>query len=173
MTSPTTSSATNMVLFSGSQDTNALVAGAKWGGATGAAVTVSYSFPWAASGEASFSGASGFGAYSPLNEPSAIHAYGLDAVQQTSARNALMSWSNIANVTFSEVFETPAEVGDIRFAWTSAANGGAWGWSSYPDSYWPLAGDVWISTVGACETNWALGSYNFFLLSTKSGIRWG
>ena len=114
MPSPKTSGSTSDVGQTNSLTTNVLVAGTKWGGSAGMAATVSYSFPWTSARDATFLGANGFGDYSLLNEHNAAYHYGLSAVEQTSARNALQSWSNIANITFTEVAETNANVGELR-----------------------------------------------------------
>jgi Ca2+-binding RTX toxin-like protein len=176
MPSPTSSSSTSNVGQSNSLNINALISGDKWGGITGTGVTLTYSFPWTSSGTATFSGHNGIGNYSSLNEQNASFHYGLSTTQQATARNALQSWANVANIVFSEVADTSSNVGDIRFAWTSApyltsTNVQAWGWASYPDSYWPSAGDVWISTLSAGATNldWSVGSYNFAALIHELG----
>lgn len=165
MTSPASSSNTSNVDQSASTSINALLDGAKWGGASGTGATLSYSFPWTGAESAVFSGYNG-GAYSSLNEPGAAVHYGLDTVQQEAARAALQAWADVANITFSRVAESGADVGDIRFAWTSApqlidSQTQAWGWSSYPGA-WPASGDVWISTLssGATDSNWSGGSSN-------------
>ena len=132
---------------------------------------MSYSFPWA-SGSAIFSGING-GNYSSLNEYAAFHHYALNATQQAAARAALQSWANVANINFQEVNDTPTNVGDIRFAWTSitdttSTGGQAWGWSQFPDAYSPAAGDIWISTV-VTDTDWSAGSVNYSALIHEIG----
>jgi len=88
----------------------------------------------------------------------------------------LQTWANVADIGFQEIGDTATNVGDIRFAWTSApvltsTGEQAWGWSGYPDSYWPSGGDVWISTLGtgATDTDWSAGSYNFNALIHEIG----
>lgn len=176
MPSPSTSSSTSNVTQSGSQVVNTLLGEEKWGGVPGTGATLTYSFPWTSAGTATFSGGNGSADYSTLNEQNASFHYGLNATQQAAARSALQEWAKVANITFSEVAENSSSVGDIRFAWTSAsqligADGYAWGWASYPDSYWPSAGDVWISTMssGATDRDWSVGSYNFMLLLHELG----
>lgn len=146
----------------------------KWGGAVGAA-SVSYSFPWANGLPAVFDGPQGL-AYSVLDEPGANVRYGFNAAQQDATRSALAAWAQVANLGFQEVAETSTLVGDIRLAWTSAtqsaSNGAkAWGWAAYPDSVWPHAGDIWLSTQSSAATDsrWTVGSYNFFSLMHELG----
>ncbi|MFZ2854915.1 MAG: Ig-like domain-containing protein [Rhodocyclaceae bacterium] len=177
MPSPTTSSSTTRIVQSGSLSIDALLAGDKWGGATGTGVSLTYSFPWANSGSATFSGHNGYGDYSSLNEQNASAHYGLSTAQQAAVRQALQAWSNVADITFSEVYDSTSNVGDIRFAWTSASNPMSngkqpWGWASFPDDYWPVGGDIWISTLSGGATSssdWTAGSYNFNALLHEQG----
>ncbi|MCK9353629.1 MAG: M10 family metallopeptidase C-terminal domain-containing protein [Gallionella sp.] len=151
---------------------DALIEGAKWGGAVGAGATLTYSFPWATGGSAVFYGANGT-SYSTLNEPVAAAVYGLNAVQQTAASNALLAWANVSNITFQSTTDTSTNVGDIRFAFTSAVDAGsqAWGWSYTLNQALPSSGDVWISTLqgGATDADWSAGSHNYFSLIHEVG----
>jgi hypothetical protein len=176
MPSPQTSSSTSSVGSASVLSINSLLGGDKWGGATGTGGSLSYSFPWTSSSTAIFSGHDGVGDYSSLNEQNASSHYGLSTTQQVAARAALQSWANVANLNFSEVADSSANVGDIRFGWTSATDttstgNTAWGWATFPNAYWPSAGDVWISTLasGAANTNWAVGSDNFGSLIHELG----
>ena len=175
MPSPTSSSSATTVSLTYSQNIDALLSRYKWGGAVGTGAILSYSFPWASGGNATFSGYNGSD-YSSLNENTATSHYGLNATQQASAIAALQSWANVANINFQGVADTATNVGDIRFAWTSATTTTstgtqAWGWGGYPDSYWPSAGDVWISTIesGATNTDWSVGSHNYYSLIHELG----
>nr|MDP2192589.1 DUF4214 domain-containing protein [Rhodoferax sp.] len=175
MPPPTSSGSTNSVGQSTSPGTNSLIAGDKWGGVTGTGVTLAYSFPWTSSGTATFFGRNGIGDYSSLNEQNATYHYGLSTTQQAAARSALQSWANVANIVFSEVAETSLNVGDIRFAWTSATDTSTgsqtWGWAYLPNSYLPSSGDVWISTANSktATNSWAIGSSNFIALVHELG----
>lgn len=141
----------------------------------GEGATVSYSFAWSQGLAAVFDGPDGR-AYSDLNEPGAAYHYGLNATEQAATRTAMAAWAAVANVGFQEVTESKTLVGDIRLAWTSAtqsaSNGAkAWGWAGYPDSTWPSAGDIWLSTQSsaATDSNWSLGSYNLYSLVHELG----
>lgn len=155
---------------------DALLAGSprKWGADLGTGVTLSYSFPWINGLSATFSGPDGK-AYSDTNEPLATYHYGLDAQQQTAARQALSQWAHVANITFAETAETETQVGDIRFAWTSATDTVAsgsptWGWAGLPSSYWSSAGDIWLSTnSSSAQEAWTPGSYNYMSLLHEIG----
>ena len=147
----------------------------KWGGALGVGTSVSYSFAWVNGLPAVFDGP-GSQAYSDLNEPGAAYHYGFNASQQAATRSAMAAWASVANIGFQEITESSIQVGDIRLAWTSASQTAsdatkAWGWAGYPDSYWPSAGDIWLSTQasGAKDSDWSVGSYNFYSLMHELG----
>lgn len=180
MPSPTTSSPTSSISPSLNPDIDALFVaapdGAKWGGPAGTGATLTYSFPWATSTTAVFAGYDG-APYSDLHEDRAPARYGLNDMQQQAVAKALAQWSAVANLTFDEVPDTATSVGDLRFAGTSALSdgdtgGGVWGWATYPNAWWPAAGDVWISTTGSGSDpaqGWAAGSGNFSSLLHEIG----
>lgn len=178
MPSPTTSSPTNQnVPASPDPNVNALLAGVKWdAGPAGMGAALTYSFPWINDAPATFAGFNG-DSYSDLGENTAATRYGLDLEQQVAARDALAQWSAVANLTFDEVPDTATNVGDMRFAWTSALSdedtgAGVWGWATYPNAWWPAAGDVWISTMGSGsdpDQGWTAGSGNFSSLLHEIG----
>ncbi|MFZ3018894.1 MAG: M10 family metallopeptidase C-terminal domain-containing protein, partial [Gallionella sp.] len=173
MALPTTSSSITNVAPTNLTNLDALIEGAKWGGAVGSGATLTYSFPWATGGSAVFYGAFGNTLYSTLNEPAAAAVYGLNATQQTAASNALLAWANVANITFQSTTDTSTDVGDIRFAFTSAVDVGsqAWGWSYTLNQALPSSGDVWISTLqgGVTDADWSAGSHNYFSLIHEVG----
>jgi serralysin len=182
MPSPTTSGLTTAVslpspLLNGWQTIDALLPSSarKWGGIQGTGAVLSYSFAWINGLSALYTGPDGQ-AYSTLNEPGATYHYGLNTQQQTAARLALGAWATVANLYFSAVTESSTQVGDIRFAWTSATDttstgDKAWGWANYPNSYWPSAGDVWLSSVSTAskDNDWSVGSYNYMSLVHEIG----
>lgn len=180
MPSPTTSSPTSGVSPSLDPAIDALFVatadGAKWGGPVGTGARLTYSFPWDGDRPAVFAGYNG-APYSELNENKASVRYGLDEVQQQAVAKALAQWSAVANLTFQEVADTADNVGDLRFAWTSATpdgstGAGVWGWATYPSAWWPAAGDVWISTRGSGSDpsrGWTPGSGNFSSLLHEIG----
>ncbi len=175
MTSPTTSSPTSTVSLSSQNNIDALISEVKWGGSTGTGASLSYSFPWL-SGTAIFSGPDGSQDYSELIEPWADYRYALNATQRDAFRAALEAWSNVANIAFTELAETSYDVGDLRIAWTSAANTmedgrEPWGWAYFPNSYYPCSGDIWLSALNAdVDTDsWQPGSFNFNSLLHEMG----
>lgn len=175
MPSPSTSTQVTSVPNSGTLRVDALISGNKWGGKLGSGVNLEFSFPWTTNSNATFSGPLGR-AYSEEKENEASERFGFNLPQQESARIALFSWANVANVKFVEVADTSTNVGDIRFAWTSATDTTsvgttAWGWAYEPNSFYPSGGDVWVSTKssGARNPDWTVGSYNFKALIHELG----
>jgi hypothetical protein len=96
---------------------------------------LTYSFP---TGASYFDGGLGYG----RGEVSAGWAP-LNSAQRDAVRSALAAWSNVANVTFTEVADG-ITVGDIRFAFTSQGVG--LGHAYLPLNQNAAAGDVWIDT---------------------------
>jgi len=173
MTAPNTSSITSKVSNSGSTNIDALLSGVKWGNANNSLtpLNISYSFPWINGLSAVFTGPDGkpYRSDATTDESLAASHYGLNSNQQTAAVLALTAWSNVANLTFQYVTETATNVGDVRFAFTSAIPTGVWGHSYDPSSYWPTAADVWISSKYGSATNWGVGSTNFESLMHEIG----
>lgn len=171
MTSPSSSSAFSSVNDSGMVAIDALLGGFKWGSA-GAKATVSYSFPWVNGATSVFMGLRG-AKYSTYGEDTATYHFALNALQQQAAMNALQAWSSVALVQFTAVQETVTNVGDIRFAFSSATSlKASWGYSFYPGT-WPSAGDIWINSNYASQTTWSAGSYNYEALIHEIGHAMG
>lgn len=107
--------------------------GAKWGGAIGQGVSLTYSFPTSNS------------VYSYVGFPDSKSAF--SAEQQTYAINAMNKWANVANVTFSSKTESSTNAGDIRWSNTGDATlAAAAGYSPGVYSFLQvLTGDIWIN----------------------------
>ncbi|MEI8187118.1 MAG: DUF4214 domain-containing protein [Chlorobiaceae bacterium] len=178
MPSPNTSSATTSFNLSGTTNIDALLNGykgihTKWGGSVGTGTDLTFSFPWTGNANAVWASTytdagKTLPGYSDLNEQTAITHYGLNATQITATQNALQSWSNVANVTFTKVDDTATNVGDFRFGVSSGVGTEAWGHCYYPDSN-ASAADVWIAPLYAAETDWSAGSYNYQALIHEIG----
>ena len=168
MTSPSLSLSASKVDASGSPIIDALLSGSQWR-PNGLITSLTYSFPWINGASAVFSGFDG-GSYSQAGEPTAASHFGLNSLQQQAAIAALQSWAAVAKLQFSQVADTATNVGDIRFAFSSAASlTGSWGYAFYPNAYWPSAGDVWINAVNGGAGNWAAGSNNYESLIHEIG----
>lgn len=168
MTSPNTSAQTSLFSNSGQLNIDALLNedSSKWGGPLGTGANLSFSFPWLNGQGAYWQTPS----YSDANEPTASFHFGFNAYQTGIARQALQAWANVANIHFTETAESPTNVGDIRFAFSSAVNAShAWGWAGHPNNYWAAGGDVWINTDIARESDWSAGTYNYEALMHEIG----
>jgi serralysin len=93
-------------------------------------------------------------------------------MQQAAFRSALSTWSEVANLQFAEVPDSPDAVGDIRIAWTGLPipPSDAWTWQS--EDYWANAGDIWLSEAlmgGQPTTDWQAGGFNYMALIHEVG----
>lgn len=163
MTSPYTSAATSTFNLSGNSNLDPLLdeTHQKWGGALGKGANLSFSFPWINGNSAYWQ--DGYG-----DELSATEHFGFNVTQMTAARNALQAWANVANLNISEVSDTSSNVGDFRFAFSSALDSGTWGYSFYPNSS-AKAADVWINSTNGSDSDWSVGSYDYEALMHEIG----
>lgn len=142
MATPTTNSVgiTNV----STSDMPALIYGTKWGLWLGWGVTLEYSFNSA--GNSYY-----LSSYSDYQEP--FNWYVLNSSEQNSIRLAIDIISDMINVNFVEVNDTPTFNGDIRFGGTFGHPTGAYAHAYYPWTT-PQAGDVWFSE----DWNWDRGA---------------
>ena len=138
MASPTTWGPTSSVSPTSNIFTNGLLTGGKWGGPVGQGVTVTYSFPQAGSFW-STSTVTGYGPQTGAGEPWNSSFRGMTFGEQAVIETALRAWSKVANISFREVADNGAVVGDMRFAYTSDATAHAY----FPSAN-ALAGDTWF-----------------------------
>lgn len=166
MTSPGTSFATTSFPLSGDPWLDALLSEyrEKWGGGVGTGASLSFSFPWLEGARAWWQSP----VYSADGEHEAARRFGFDAAQREAAREALQAWGEVAAIDFVEIAEGRANVGDFRFAFSSAVTDDIWGWCVYPSDYWAAAADVWVNPDVA-DDDWAAGSYNFMSLMHEIG----
>ena len=151
--------ATSPVDTSETSQANALIYGSKWGGPVGTGTALTYSFPNAASVWSASD-------YPDGSEPLVSGYAGLSSAAQKAVQLALSGWAAVANITFTQVAETGAAVGDLRFAWTGAspyeqAHG-------YFPSSAPQAGDVWMNS-NAYWDGFDAGSYSLATLLHEIG----
>lgn len=151
MSTPTANSvASQRTDLSGNPKLDALLEGMQWSGAPGTPVTLTYSFPTAAS-----TWASGYGAGEQL-----ATVTGLTAQQQAAAISAMAAWAAVANVRFSPVEDSAAIVGDLRWAATNVSgirNSQAY---AYSPGNFPENGDIWLNP-GAYWDGYRPGDYGF------------
>lgn len=152
----TASTGYSFVSFTGNYRIDDLLEGTRWGKV--GAVTLSYSFPTAAS-----SFAISYGSGEAITGFSA-----LTATQQAAVASALASWSAVAQVQFVSVADNASSAGDLRFAWTRASsikNSQAYAYMPGPT---PEAGDVWLNP-DASWNSYAPGSFGFMTLLHEIG----
>lgn len=166
MPSPSSSSATSSFQLSGNSTIDPLLddTHVKWGGGLGTGVSLTFSFPWINGNSAWWQTD-----YSSDGEQTATYHFGLSPTQMAATRSALQTWANVANISFGEVADTSSNVGDFRFAFSSALESTTWGRSSYPSNYWAIAADVWINSTQGSDTDWYAGTSNFGSLIHEVG----
>ena len=165
MATPTSNAITvSSKKLSGSYKIDSLLLGTKWGSASSTQVSLTYSFP----GSLSYWSTSSYGPTWGFREPWNSIAP-LTIQQQVAALSALNSWSNVANILFTQTVDTWATVGEIRFAWTRG--GGIQ--SAQAQAYYPStnasAGDIWLSSYQADQHNFIAGSYWYLTLIHELG----
>ena len=165
MPSISTSSATTTFALSGNNTIDSLLNPdhVKWSSGSVSVVALTYSFPW-------YKGALAYwqSNYGSNSELQATQLFGLNDTQIIAATNAFQAWANVANITFTQVADTATNVGDFRFAFSSAISSNIWGYSYYPNSYYADAADVWINSSHATE-DWSVGSFNYLSLIHEIG----
>jgi serralysin len=143
MATPTTGGSTSSVPFTGDPLIDGLIIGEKWGGALGAAATVTYSFPdfdsfWSTDPDI------GYGAQDSGQEPWDSEYRGLNATEQNAVRIAMQAWGAVANINPLETVDGENVVGDIRIAFTTM-DSDTYAYAYTPVSGAPYAGDVWLN----------------------------
>jgi len=115
---------------------NALLSTFQWGTQNGQAAAITYSFP-------------GSGSVWAANYGNEITAgwSGLNTAQRGDFKAALMSWAELANLSFTEVADNAATSGQIRVAFSNhVRNLGFAGYAYYPTSTQSAkAGDIWLN----------------------------
>lgn len=167
MTNFSLSLPTTTLALTGQLNVDALLYGTKWEDVMGNGTNLSFSFPWTSNKTAYWQNF-----YSSANEPYAASHFGLNATQRGAARDTLQSWANVANIQFTEIAEVGSQVGDFRFAWSSALAPDAWGWAGYPNSVWASAADIWMNPVLPTPSqtqSWSPSSYNYEALIHEIG----
>ena len=128
---------------SGQNDIDSLLQSWRWGSGSG---TVDMTFSFGTSSSVYISGYSepsnGFGEFSEH--------------QKAATRSALDYWSNVANITFTEVTDSATVAGDLRFAKSSDPSTA---WAYLPSSS-AKGGDVWVGP-SSYYNDMSEGTYGF------------
>jgi len=157
LATPTSNSAqAELIELVDNQFVDPLLSGVRWTSPS-TSTTLSYSFPnasavWAPS-------------YSDINEPSGFQPFG--AAEIGAARTALEIWGRYADITFTETTDTPTNVGDIRFGYTTVNLPSSIAHAYYPSSL-PLGADVWLERPDT-RPGFEVGSPNFVTILHEIG----
>ncbi|HEX3809825.1 MAG TPA: M10 family metallopeptidase [Rhizomicrobium sp.] len=162
MATPTTNSVplTPFSLDGMSLDLRAMLYGAKWGGALGTGVSLTFSFPQSGAAHSSSYG-DGSDEWNSL--------VGLTGAERTGVRQALGTWSTAADVTFAETADTSTTVGELRYGISSVVTP-SYAYSYYPSTD-PAAGDTWFSPSWNQDAKRGLkpGSYAYLAILHEIG----
>lgn len=164
MSTPILNSVISTPLGYGGLDPNvaAVIGPTKWGGGYGVGVDLDISFPDFSSRFIT--------PYSVSDEISAFFV--LTAAERQGVRNALIEWSEVANIDFFEVADNPLVVGDLRFAGSTNVPVTSNAHAYYPDAH-PTGGDVWFRYSSWHSGNHAAaiqpGTYDFFTIIHEIG----
>lgn len=153
-----------------------LLNGTRWG-QDGLATTLTYSFPGGGSSW-STDPLTGYGPADGGGEPwNGFIA--LDAFERQQVRAILQSIANVANISLVEVADTGTDVGDLRFAFSSAVSADAAAHAYLPSGSYetdtgigtadPYAGDVWINAGDQPVFNPVQGEYDHLVLIHEIG----
>lgn len=148
---PSSGFSTSSVATTGDNAIDSLLYGTRWGSGS---ATTEMTFSFGTSSSVYISGytepTSGFGEFS-------TH-------QKDAARAALDYWSNVANITFTEVTDSASVAGDIRFAKSSEPSTA---WAYLPSSS-AKGGDVWVGP-SSYYNDMSEGTYGFATMLHEIG----
>lgn len=170
-----TGDTTSLVPLSGTELTDALIVGSKWGtGPVGTVATLTFSFP---ASLAAFDTAPDVpGNYNPgevtqSGFASYLQGFGaFSAAQRDAVREVLKAWAAVADLEFTEVPADSVSAGVLRFANTAPPGLGAttYAASSFPQD-WAGAGDTWANSAFVFPEGWAPGTQNYLTLLHEVG----
>ena len=159
MSTPDYSFPVSTIFASGTIEIDSLLSGYRWGAAAspGTPVALTYSF-----------GSLGNSVYrNGYATPDPESTWALSDVMQASIRQALGTWTAVANIVCSEVAETASSCGDLRFG-ASASPQTAY--AIMPGADLPEGGDVWFGTFFAEPSlSWQMGSYTYLTVMHEIG----
>ena len=170
-----TGDATSLVPLSGTQLTDSLINGSKWGtGTAGSGAALTYAFPTTVTAFDTTAGVPGnYGEMDPLELGFSAYLTGYSAFssgQQQAARTILQAYANVANLSFTEIAADSVNAGTLRFA-NSAPPG--LGETTYGVSWFAQdfagAGDTWMNSAFSFPEGWAPGTQNFLTLLHETG----
>ena len=170
-----TGDATSLVPLSGTQLTDSLINGSKWGtGTAGSGAALTYAFPTTVTAFDTTAGVPGnYGEMDPLELGFSAYLTGYSAFssdQQQAARTILQAYANVANLSFTEIAADSVNAGTLRFANSDAQGLGetTYGVSWFAQDF-AGAGDTWMNSAFSFPEGWAPGTQNFLTLLHETG----
>ena len=160
----------SLASLSGNSEIDSLVYGTKWGGGSGSAAVVTYSFPGTGASW-STDWTNGYGPSSSGREPWDDAYAPLTASQQAATQSALQKWANVAAITFALSPDNASTVGDIRIAWTGLT--GEQAHAYLPDPGAASGGDIWLNANARSWGAMAPGGYGYATLLHEIGHAFG
>jgi serralysin len=138
MATPVTNSVSaSVVETSGYGAASALIWGYKWGDSSmGNPTSVTWSVPTSSSTFAAEA------TYGSRTETVSWHTF--SAAERTAARKAIQAWDKVSGVTLQKVVDTTSNVGEVRFALTSANASSGLAGHAYSPGTFVSSGDVWM-----------------------------
>src|SRR4029079_336447 len=103
------------------------------------------------------------GAYGSGEQNAGFKAF--NAVQQAATTSILTMYSQVANVTFTQITESASQSATLRYAGSSQPST-AWGY--YPSTS-PEGGDAWFNSTGSWYTNPVIGNYGYLTIIHETG----
>ncbi len=151
MSTPDYTSPVSEITASGRIEIDSLLSGYKWGigGKAGEETSLTYSF-----------GIAGLSAYrNGYLTPDPGSVWTLSGTAQAAIRQAIGTWTAVANITCTEVADDTLSCGDIRFGGSRAP---ATAYTVMPVVDLPEAGDIWFGTSFADPSlSWMPGTYTY------------
>lgn len=149
---PTSGGTVSLYDYSGENNIDSLLSVYKWDGGLGTGANLTFSF-----GTASSVYISGY--------TEATNGFAeFTAHQKQQTRAALDFWSNVADITFTEVTDSATVAGDLRFAHSDSPST-AW---AYLPSGTTRGGDVWVSN-NSWYDDMSFGTYGFSTIMHEIG----
>jgi len=140
MATPTSLGGVSPVPLTGQNYIDSLLDYYKWGGSIGTGANISYSFR---SNSSYYStGVNEYGPSTGSGEPWKSGWHFLTDTQKIGIAAALNAWAEVANITFTEAFDSLTVAGDIRFS-TEPGITRSHAWYPWQSA---RAGDVWFTT---------------------------
>lgn len=166
-----TGSQTSLVALTGTALVDTFLSGSKWGtGAAGTSASVTFGFP---ASTTVYDPANTFGSYGDATFSGYLASADFRAfaeAEQAAARAVLQTWTNVGNITCTEVAADSTSAATLRFNYSGPPGlaDGTFAVSWYPMDI-PAAGDTWVNARFVYPDGWSAGSQNRLTLLHEIG----